>query len=137
MSDISLVASNSRRRGIFVPCSTASRLSPLAPSTRASRMRIRSLLSGSRSVFASPISGGDGSGRLRGGDRARVSARLENPLAPGRYHVHCSVQQDQGKGEVDLFVHGAVDFVVFGGERSGSVLALDHEVSVEVEGSGP
>jgi ABC-type polysaccharide/polyol phosphate transport system ATPase subunit len=85
--------------------------------------------------FGSPISGGDGSGRLRAGDRARVSARLENPLAPGRYHVHCSVQQDQGKGEVDLFVHGAVDFVVFGGERSGSVLALDHEVDVEVEGS--
>jgi ABC-type polysaccharide/polyol phosphate transport system ATPase subunit len=83
--------------------------------------------------FGAPIEGSDGSGRLRAGDRAKVSARLENPLAPGRYYVHCGVQQDQGRGDVDLFVHGAVDFVVFGGERSGGVLALEHEVTAAVE----
>jgi hypothetical protein len=83
--------------------------------------------------FSAPIKAADGSGRLRAGDRATVSAKLENPLAPGRYHVHCGVQQDQGKGDVDLFVHGAVDFVVFGGgERTGGVLALDHEIEARV-----
>jgi len=82
--------------------------------------------------FGAPIRAGDGSGQLRAGDRAEVRATLENPLAPGRYHVHCSVRQDQGKGDVELFVHGAVDFVVFGGERSGSLLALEHEVEVKV-----
>jgi ABC-type polysaccharide/polyol phosphate transport system ATPase subunit len=86
--------------------------------------------------FGAPIEAGDGSGRLRAGDRARVSATLENPLAPGRYHVHCGVQQDQGRGDVDLFVHSAVDFVVFGGERSGGVLALEHEIEAKVEGGG-
>jgi ABC-type polysaccharide/polyol phosphate transport system ATPase subunit len=82
--------------------------------------------------LAAPIEGGDGSGRLRAGDRARVSADLENPLAPGRYLAHCGVRQDQGKGEVDLFVHGAADFVVFGGERSGGLLALEHEIEARV-----
>jgi len=86
--------------------------------------------------FGAPIEAEDGSGRLRAGDLARVSAKLENPLAPGRYHVHCGVQQDQGQGEVDLFVHGAVDFVVFGLERAGGVLALDHEIEARVEREG-
>jgi ABC-type polysaccharide/polyol phosphate transport system ATPase subunit len=82
--------------------------------------------------FSEPIRGGDGSGRVRAGDRVAVEAKLENPLAPGRYFVHCSVRQDQGEGDVELFVHSAVDFVVFGGERSGSLLALEHEVEATV-----
>ncbi len=86
--------------------------------------------------FGAPIEGADGSGRLRAGDRARVTARMENPLAPGRYFVHCGVRQDQGKGDVDLFVHSAVDFVVFGGERSGSVLALEHDIRATVVSEG-
>jgi ABC-type polysaccharide/polyol phosphate transport system ATPase subunit len=86
--------------------------------------------------FGAPIEGSDGSGRLRAGDRAQVTARLENPLAPGRYYVHCGVRQDQGKGDVDLFVESAVDFVVFGGERSGSVLALEHEIEAKIENGG-
>ncbi len=86
--------------------------------------------------FDSPIHGADGSGRLRAGDRVVVVATLANPLAPGRYFVHCSVRQDQAEGDVELFVHGAVDFVVFGGERSGSLLALEHEVEARVESGG-
>jgi ABC-type polysaccharide/polyol phosphate transport system ATPase subunit len=83
-----------------------------------------------------PIEAADGSARLRAGDRARVSAELENPMAPGRYYVHCGVQQDQGRGDVDLFVKDAVDFLVFGGERSGGVLALEHEIEARVEPGG-
>ena len=67
---------------------------------------------------------------------AQGQRELENPLAPGRYFAHCGVRQDQGKGEVDLFVQGAVDFVVFGGERSGGVLALEHEIEAQVEPGG-
>jgi ABC-type polysaccharide/polyol phosphate transport system ATPase subunit len=84
-----------------------------------------------------PIEGADGSARLRAGDRAKVAAEFENPMAPGRYYVHCGVQQDQGRGDVDLFVKDAVDFLVFGGERSGGVLALEHEIEARAEpGSG-
>lgn len=83
--------------------------------------------------LGAPIRAADGSGQVRAGETARVSARMENPLAPGRYFVHCGVQQDQGRGNVDLFVHSAVDFVVFGGERSGGVLALEHEIEATIE----
>ncbi len=86
--------------------------------------------------LAAPLEGADGSARLHAGDRAKVSAELENPLAPDRYYVHCGMQQDQGKGDVDLFVKDAIDFVVFGGERSGGVLALEHEVEAKVEDGG-
>lgn len=87
--------------------------------------------------LAAPIRAADGSGQVRAGERVKVSARMENPLAPGRYFAHCGVQQDQGKGNVDLFVHSAVDFVVFGGERSGGVLALEHEIEASVEAGEP
>jgi ABC-type polysaccharide/polyol phosphate transport system ATPase subunit len=84
-----------------------------------------------------PIKAADGSARLHAGDRAKIGAEFENPMTPGRYYVHCGVQQDQGKGDVDLFVKDAVDFLVFGGERSGGVLALEHEIEAQIEpGSG-
>jgi ABC-type polysaccharide/polyol phosphate transport system ATPase subunit len=85
--------------------------------------------------FGAPIEGRDGSGSVQAGERATVSANLENPLAAGHYFVHCSVRQDQGS-DVELFVHSAANFVVFGGERSGSVLALGHEIEAKVEKGG-
>jgi len=86
--------------------------------------------------LGAPLEAADGSARLHAGDRAKVSARLENPLAPDRYYVHCGMQQDQGEGDVDLFVKDAIDFVVFGGEHSGGVLALKHEIEAKVEDGG-
>jgi ABC-type polysaccharide/polyol phosphate transport system ATPase subunit len=86
--------------------------------------------------FGAPIHGQDGSDRLHAGDRVTVRADMENPLAPGRYYVHCGVQQDEGRGDVSLYVHSAVDFVVYGGKRGGGVLALDHEIDASVEGGG-
>jgi ABC-type polysaccharide/polyol phosphate transport system ATPase subunit len=83
--------------------------------------------------FGAPIEGRDGSGQVAAGERVRVSAELENPLAPGRYYVHCGVQQDKEKGNVSLYEHSALDFVVYGGERSGGVLSLDHEIEATVE----
>jgi len=83
--------------------------------------------------FGKSIEGRDGSGQLRAGERVKVTAELENPLAPGRYHVHCGVSQDEGRGDVSLYVHSAADFVVFGNQRTGGVLALEHEIEAEVE----
>jgi ABC-type multidrug transport system ATPase subunit len=48
--------------------------------------------------FGRSIEGSDGTGRLRAGERVTVKAELENPLAPGRYYVHCGVRQDDGRG---------------------------------------
>jgi ABC-type polysaccharide/polyol phosphate transport system ATPase subunit len=86
--------------------------------------------------FGAPIQGRDGSDRLHAGDLVSVRADMENPLAPGRYYVHCGVQQDEGRGDVSLYVHSAADFVVYGGKRGGGVLALEHEIDVSVEDGG-
>lgn len=86
--------------------------------------------------LGSGIRGRDGSGRLQEGERVKVSAVLENPLAPGRYYVHCGVQQDQGRGDISLYEHHALDFVVFGSERPGGVLSLEHEIETTVEEVG-
>jgi ABC-type polysaccharide/polyol phosphate transport system ATPase subunit len=75
---------------------------------------------------------GDGDeGRLRAGQRVAISAELENPLAPGRYFVHCGVSRAK-TGSVVLYVHNCVDFVVFGSHVPG-VVALKHRIDAAVE----
>jgi ABC-type polysaccharide/polyol phosphate transport system ATPase subunit len=86
--------------------------------------------------FGTGIEGKDGSGQVHEGERVKVTADLENPLAPGRYYVHCGVQQDEGRGDVSLYVHSAVDFVVYGGKRGGGVLSLDHRIETSIENGG-
>ena len=86
--------------------------------------------------FGTGFDGKDGSGQIHAGERITVSANLENPLAPGRYYVHCGVHQVESRGDVSLYVHSAVDFVVFGGERSGGVLSLGHEIEAKFEDGG-
>jgi ABC-type polysaccharide/polyol phosphate transport system ATPase subunit len=83
--------------------------------------------------FGTGVRDGDGSTALAAGRRVRVSAEVENPLAPGRYFVHCGV--NNVSGGVALYVHNAVDFVVFGGEtHSRGIVFLQHEIDAVVEG---
>jgi ABC-2 type transport system ATP-binding protein len=85
--------------------------------------------------FGTEVSRDDGDRALHGGDRIDVSAAIENPLAPGRYFLHCGVQS-HGEGDVALYAEGALDFVVFGTADSGAVVVLDHEIGASVIG-GP
>jgi ABC-type polysaccharide/polyol phosphate transport system ATPase subunit len=74
----------------------------------------------------------EGRHELEPGRRVRVEAEIENPLSAGRYFVHCGVNRIDGG--VALYVHNAVDFVVFGGDQhSRGVVALPHEISAGVE----
>ncbi len=85
--------------------------------------------------FGTGVRDEDGSTELAAGRRVRVSADVENPLAPGRYFVHCGVNNISGG--VALYVHNAVDFVVFGGEtHSRGIVFLQHEIDAVVEGGG-
>jgi ABC-type polysaccharide/polyol phosphate transport system ATPase subunit len=68
---------------------------------------------------------------LRAGERVRIVAELENPLAPGRYFVHCGISRAKTKSAV-LYVHNCVDFVVFGSHVPG-VVALEHRIEAAVE----
>jgi len=64
-----------------------------------------------------------------------VSVDIENPLAAGRYFIHCGVSRAMTP-DVLLYVHNCVDFVVFGGEARGLV-ELEHEIEVVIgDGEG-
>lgn len=82
--------------------------------------------------FGTPVRIGDDD-VIDAGERVTVRADLENPLAPGRYFVHCGVQRDHGGGDA-LYVHNALDFVIFGGQRAHGIISIDHEIEAEVEG---
>jgi hypothetical protein len=83
--------------------------------------------------FGTSIDTGEPSGVLRAGRRVEVTASLENPLAPGRYFVHCGVQSGGGGPGSSLYVPNAIDFVVYGGPHSRGLIALDHEIETSVE----
>jgi ABC-2 type transport system ATP-binding protein len=77
------------------------------------------------------IADGD-SFELVAGKRLRVSVEVENLLAAGRYFVHCGI--NKLGGGVALYVHNAVDFVVYGGPaHSRGVVSLPHRIEAVVE----
>jgi ABC-type polysaccharide/polyol phosphate transport system ATPase subunit len=84
--------------------------------------------------FGAPVRAGDGTLDVRAGERVKIDAELENPLAPGHYFVHCSVEQGKHGAGISLYAHAATDFVVFGAERMGGIVSLRHEVEVALEG---
>ena len=68
---------------------------------------------------------------LRAGQRVAIRAELENPLAPGRYFVHCGISRAKTRSVV-LYVHNCVDFVAFGSHVPG-VVALKHRIEAKAE----
>jgi len=73
-----------------------------------------------------------GSFELAAGKRIRISAKVENLLSGGRYFVHCGI--NNLGGGVALYVHNAVDFVVYGGQPQRGVVSLPYEIEAMVEG---
>lgn len=71
--------------------------------------------------------------RLEPGQRVRLSGRIENRLAPGRYVVKCWIHREHNYANLILHSPQVLDFVVFGDETSG-VVSLDHRVTASVEG---
>jgi ABC-type polysaccharide/polyol phosphate transport system ATPase subunit len=67
------------------------------------------------------------------GRRATVRAEMENPLGPGRYFVNCGINRAYGAG-VALYVHNALDFVVYGSHHSRGMIAIPFEASGHIEG---
>jgi ABC-type polysaccharide/polyol phosphate transport system ATPase subunit len=84
--------------------------------------------------FGTTVATGDESGALPAGREISVKADLDNPLAPGRYFVHCGIQPGGGAPGSSMYAPNAIDFVVFGGPATRGVIALDHEIETSVEG---
>jgi len=83
--------------------------------------------------FGTDIERDDGSPTLAAGERIKVGAEVENLLVPGRYFIHCGISRVHNAG-VALYVHDAVQFVVFGGEaQSHGIAHLPHEIGAKVE----
>jgi hypothetical protein len=70
--------------------------------------------------------------RLEPGQKVRISATVENPLAPGRYVVKCWVFRNHTYGDLVLHAPHALDFVVYGTQPAG-LIAVHSEVTVTVE----
>jgi len=66
------------------------------------------------------------------GERVRVEVKMENKLAPGHYFVHCGINR-AFEGRTALYVHNAIEFVVYGTGHMGGVIAIDHSVTSEIE----
>jgi ABC-type polysaccharide/polyol phosphate transport system ATPase subunit len=87
------------------------------------------------SQFGVNVHRSDGARHLTEGERVHIRADLENPLNPGRYFVHVGVNL-VGDGGVALYVHNAVDFVVFGGEaQSHGIVSIPFSGSAAIEGA--
>jgi ABC-type polysaccharide/polyol phosphate transport system ATPase subunit len=73
--------------------------------------------------------------RLSPGERVKVRCDLENPLLTGRYYVNCGVTEAETSRGL-IYVHNAIDFVVFGGESGrGGIVELEYEAETLVEGA--
>ncbi len=76
----------------------------------------------------------EGGATLTTGTRLIVKARVQNLFASGRHFVHLGIH---GHGDISIYVHKALSFVVFGTQQSRGVIALDYEVEASVEDGGP
>jgi hypothetical protein len=71
--------------------------------------------------------------RVEPGQRVRLSGKIENRLAPGRYVVKCWIHREHNYANLALHSPHVLDFVVFGDETPG-VVSLDHQMTASVEG---
>ena len=84
--------------------------------------------------FGAAVDGEGESNRVGTGRRVKVKVRLDNPLVPGRYFMHCGVARKGGAGSAALYVHDAVDFLVFGNDNRRGIVSIDHDIEAQVEG---
>jgi ABC-2 type transport system ATP-binding protein len=69
---------------------------------------------------------------LRAGQRVRIEADLDNPLAPGRYHFNCGINRAYS-GDVLLFVPNVVGFIVFGSTSDYGMVQIPVETKATVD----
>ena len=75
-------------------------------------------------------------GTLKPGQRARISAEVDNKLAPGHYFVHLGIGREGRELEVIAFRKNATDFVIYGAEDFIGFVALDYEAKAAID-AGP
>jgi ABC-type polysaccharide/polyol phosphate transport system ATPase subunit len=84
-------------------------------------------------ALAAPIGGEVLERPVKAGQRFKVDVTLDNPLAPTHYFVHFGVNIAFGGGTA-LYVHNALEFLVFGGPPGRGIVAIDNTVDIEEMG---
>jgi ABC-type polysaccharide/polyol phosphate transport system ATPase subunit len=74
----------------------------------------------------------EGTRAMVAGERIKLESTLANPLAPGHYFIRFGVNRTF-EGGIALYVHEAIDFIVYGGSEHGGLVSLGHDTTVEVE----
>jgi ABC-type polysaccharide/polyol phosphate transport system ATPase subunit len=70
---------------------------------------------------------------VRAGQRVRISARIENPLLPGRYHVSSIISRNRSHGDLALHPLRILDFAVYGTRPGVGSIAVNAAVSAVIE----
>ncbi len=70
---------------------------------------------------------------LEAGRRAKVSARIDNPLGSGRYFIDVGVNREHSATDNVIWISKAVDFVIYGTEHQTGLIALKSEILAKVE----
>jgi ABC-type polysaccharide/polyol phosphate transport system ATPase subunit len=89
-----------------------------------------------RPVFAtSSIWVEERTGSYQAGDRATLTVKFPNVLAPGRYHITPQIaRRGSGLDMVDRYPR-MISFLVIGTRESGGIVELDHDLAFERTGS--
>jgi ABC-2 type transport system ATP-binding protein len=64
------------------------------------------------------------------GDRVKVKATIQNPLAPGRHFIHVGVQSPFG---ISLYVAKAASFVIYGSHQGRGIIAPEYKYDAAIE----
>jgi ABC-type polysaccharide/polyol phosphate transport system ATPase subunit len=71
---------------------------------------------------------------VKAGSRVTITARIDNPLVAGRYFLHFGVSRGGEGAGTALYVHNAIDFVVYGGrQQSGGMVDIGHRIEAVIE----
>jgi len=81
--------------------------------------------------FGLPVGEDTGQRAVAAGQRVELEVELENPLAAGRYFLHCGINRAFGGG-IALYVHNAMDFLVFGGPKATGVVSVPHRARATI-----
>ena len=86
------------------------------------------------SAFGTHVADGDGMAeRLVTGERARLTADIDNLLTPGRYKMGFWVCRNRNFNDIILRVPRVLDFVVYGSVWSVGVVSLEAEIEAAPE----
>ena len=85
--------------------------------------------------FGTGVDEGDSHAPMHPGTRFTVSAEVGNLLTQGHYYVHCGVNRAENQS-VALYVHNAIDFVVYAGvDTPSGVVTLPLEIEATLDRS--